>query len=112
MNWFSKKNKINPLKLDWGIITADFDNIEKKEIIHVFNSDMTKKKNNNLTKSFVINKYNYYKIHLPKNRTQNFIFDLRGQNITKKESENIEKDIRLGINKSINEPELKFEFKL
>jgi len=110
MNWFNRKNKINPLTLNWGIITADGDN--GKEIIHVFNSDMTKKKNENLTKSLVINKYIYYKKHIPSDRYQVFKFDLRGQNLTQQKIQEIENDLKTGIHKVDSNPNVKFEFKL
>lgn len=112
MNWFKRKkeNEINPLNLDWGIITADGDN--RKEIIHVFNSDMTKKENEKFTKSFIINKYRYYKKHLPSEKNQIFTLDLRGQNITEKEIEKIESDLIAGIQKIDTNPNVKFEFKI
>ena len=112
MNWFKRKNKstTSSNKLDWGIVTTDFDN--GKESIHIINSNMTKKDNNNLTKSFVINKYIHYKSQISTNRKQLFVFDLRGQNINEEESIKIEKDIREGISKFDQNSELLIEFKL
>lgn len=112
MNWFKRKEKnpIDPLDIDWGIITADGDN--DKEIIHVFNSDMTKKENGNLTKSLLLNKYRYYKKHLPIDRDQIFVFDLRGQDLSENEIEKIENDLINEIKKIDSKPKIKFKFEV
>jgi hypothetical protein len=111
MKWLKQKNNaINPFSLDWGKITADGDN--GKEIIHVFNSDMTNKNIGLLTKSFILNKYKYYSKHIPSDRNQVFVLDLRGQNLSKKEIETIENDLKIEIHKIDNNTNVKIEFKL
>ena len=112
MRWFSakteEKNDLNPFDLDWGLVTADGD--KDGFSIHVINSDLTDKGCISKTQSLVFYKYKYYKLHLPSDRIQKFIFDIRGQEISDRQIEAFKSDLLGMIEKNEIEPKFKIEF--
>jgi hypothetical protein len=112
MNWFNKEKEelddINPYELDWGLITVDGNN--EGFSTHVINSDLTNTDCEAKTKSLVLNKYRYYKIHLPAGSIQKFIFDIRGQNISDKRIKSFKNDLYTLIEQNKSELKLKIEF--
>ena len=64
MKWFKKNTskEPDPFSLDWDRITTDFDN--GSESVHVINADLANNHTVNLTKSLIVNKYNYYNHNL------------------------------------------------
>jgi hypothetical protein len=112
MKWLStnieEHNDLNPLELDWGLVTADGD--KDGFTVHVINSDLTDKSCLTKTQSLVFNKYKYYKLHLPPDRIQKFIFDIRGQDISDRQIEVFKRDLLGMIEKNENEPKFKMEF--
>jgi len=72
----------NPYDLDWGTLTpAGFSEINK-EILHIFNFDISSKENVERAVIFSAGKVFWTDKHIPEEVTQKIIFDLRGQPIS------------------------------
>lgn len=77
-NLFSK----DPYELDWGNITPEGFDQEKKEVIHIFNFDISSAEKVSKCSVFSVGKIIWVNKHIPKGTTQKVILDLRGQPIT------------------------------
>lgn len=113
MNWFKKifsndDNGFDPLSLDWDRITIDGE--KDGTFIHVFNSNLNSKSCQQLTKSLIVNKYLYYKNHLPNDGIQQFILDIRGQGISEKTQELISNEIEKEISRFDNQPNISIKY--
>jgi len=73
---------INPYNLDWGTITPTAFSESNKEILHVFNFDISSKENIEKAIIFSTGKIIWTSKHVPTDTTQKIVFDLRGQPIT------------------------------
>lgn len=101
---------INTTDMNWGNIHLNGYNSSENEALFIFNFDLTTMANVRNVILFVTSKILWNNSHLPENSKQQFIFDVRGQdvfdNVIKEISESIEAKISLlspiAINYSIN----------
>ena len=105
---FGLENKENPLDLDWGEITVD--GLKDTTAVHVFNSDLNKTFCERRTKSLIVNKYRYYKKHLPHDKIQEFTLDIRGQNISIEKQHLIKNEILKEIHLFDDKPKISIRF--
>jgi hypothetical protein len=77
-NLFSK----DPYELNWGNVTPDGFNEEKKEVINIFNFDISSAEKISRCVIFSVGKIIWINKHIIKGTKQKVIFDLRGQPIT------------------------------
>ena len=82
MGLFSRKkkgNEVSPFELDWGEITPDGYNSEKRESFYVANFLMTEESSRKLAKIYLSGKINWYEKHLPKGSKHHLRLDISGQ---------------------------------
>lgn len=72
----------DPYNLEWGWVTSDGYSNEKKEVLTVFNFDVSCKENINRMMIFAIGKIVWLGKHIPEGTKQRIVFDLRGQPLT------------------------------
>lgn len=77
-NLFSK----DPYGLNWGNVTPDGVNEEKKEVINIFNFDISSAEKIFRCVIFSVGKIIWINKHIINGTKQKVIFDLRGQPIT------------------------------
>jgi len=98
-------------KLDWGAITIEGFSDEKKEALHVFNSDLSKKEKIDRVKKFAIGRVIWAHKHFPTGTNQRIVFDVRGQSLSSQELEEIKNSILESVIVIIS-TKLSIEFKL
>ena len=74
-----KMYSTNPYELDWGNVTPDGYQIETREVLYVFNFDISSTAKIERCILFTIGKIIWTDKHIPENTNQKVIFDLRGQ---------------------------------
>jgi hypothetical protein len=71
-----------PYHLDWGAITPEGYNKETKELLHVFNIDVSSRDNIQRCTVFIIGRIAWFNMQAPAGSSQKIVLDLRGQALT------------------------------
>jgi hypothetical protein len=81
-----KFQTLYPYRLDWGKATADGYEIERNEIMLIFNCNLSTPKNIVNVIQYVVGRISYGILHFPENSLIKVTFDLRGQEIIMSQS--------------------------
>jgi hypothetical protein len=70
---------VNPFDLDWGEVTPEFANENRRLALHVVNHDLGNPANVRRTLRFLVARSRWFARHLPAEWRQHIVIDDRGQ---------------------------------
>jgi len=84
-------------ELDWGNVTPEGFNRTSREVLHVFNVDISTSESVQRCIFFSIGKIVWTNFHLLENKKQKVVFDFRGQSDSVDKFQKIKNDILDGV---------------
>lgn len=100
MGFFKRESKqSSPYDMNWGKVSLELFNDEKKNIIHVFNHSLEGVGCTERNIRFIVGRITWYKNFFGKGYSQEVIFDDRGQKINVEDKIRLKETIqKLGVN--------------
>lgn len=99
-----------PYLLNWGTISPEFYNSDKKIALHVFNFLLKNEENRTLSIKFISGKIKWYAKHSPKGCSQIIRIDARGQQLSFEILIDLKKTLHNRISKEVQN--IKFEIEI